>query len=367
MPQHRALEWLHNYGRRYPKAWEQYAKYQEQHKLKGWRVIETVEPFPNWPDWCWCPLAGAHAIIAEQKPEELKKGDMRAPLPDTGGLGAVAAWRSTQGIYRFDPTLFEEVYEAPITGKVPWDVLRRLPEWCCYVEMPVEVDLHYSSGFKVEYEPGKRLFGFFVHLEWDVIEHTEVLRFALDVEGKDFLVPAMLHRAETVEDGLDRTFQYYRKAMIRRYHGDIDAKYIESMLNKEAWDADAELLKHLISVAVYLCCDENDVPRPAPRPDRFVTTKKGRKICPTPNKPQVYECGVRIGAALRWAAEQHKEAAEAGAPTGRTVHPHVRKAHYHHYWKGPRDGERTLIAHFLPSIQVNFKGAPPTPTLRPVQ
>ena len=51
-------------------------------------------------------------------------------------VGALAAWRATQGIERFDPTIFEAVWDTPLTGELPTELLYRLPEWCCYV--PVE-------------------------------------------------------------------------------------------------------------------------------------------------------------------------------------------------------------------------------------
>lgn len=369
MAQHRALEWLHTYGRRYPKAWDIFAMYQEFHTLQKRSkstLAQVLQPgedlesdFPDWPDWCWAPLAGAHAVITHHAPEEVKRSDPLAPLPDTGGLGAVAAWRSTQGIYRFDRTLFDEVFDAQLTGKLPCEVLKRLPEWCCYIEMPVP---HVIGEDKLR--------GFFVHLEYDVTERAEILRFALDLEGHEYLRPLMVHLADTMEEGLERTLRHYRKGIIRRYNGLIEAEYVKNMLESGRWDQDAELLRSLTSVAVFLCCEENDVPAPAPRPPRFAKTKKGRVIVPTPSKgPKVYECGYRIGAALRWATEQREKEAYDGPPTGRTVEGHVRRAHYHHFWRGSRKpgGERELVLKFLSPILVNLKDVPQIATIRPVR
>ena len=75
-----------------------------------------------------------------------------------GIVGALAAWRATQGVYRFDPTIFDAVWDTPLTGELPTALLYRLPEWCCYV--PVEPARILVPGLQA-------LQGFFVHLEWD--------------------------------------------------------------------------------------------------------------------------------------------------------------------------------------------------------
>lgn len=49
---------------------------------------------------------------------------------------AVAQWRPTQGIYRFDPELYDAIVSTPLEGDIPADVLTRLPEWCVYIETP---------------------------------------------------------------------------------------------------------------------------------------------------------------------------------------------------------------------------------------
>ena len=89
-----------------------------------------------------------------------------------GIVGALAAWRATQGIYRFDQTVFEAVWDTPLTGGLPTALLCRLPEWCCYV--PVEPSRDLMPGLEA-------LHGFWAHLEWDANTHHMELRFVLDL------------------------------------------------------------------------------------------------------------------------------------------------------------------------------------------
>jgi hypothetical protein len=70
-------------------------------------------------------------------------------------LAALGAWQYTKGVYVFDPELFAELTNKPFDGKLPLDVLTRLPEWCIYIDTP---------GMK--WTP-LDLAGVFVYLNWN--------------------------------------------------------------------------------------------------------------------------------------------------------------------------------------------------------
>lgn len=68
--------------------------------------------------------------------------------------------------------------------------------------------------------------------------------------------------------------------------------------------------------------------------------------------PALFAVGTAYRAAIeRWEQEQERD---QGEPTGRTVRPHVRRAHAHLYWTGT--GRRIPRVRFLLPIPV--KGAP---------
>jgi hypothetical protein len=58
---------------------------------------------PQWPDWCFLPLRHAQAIVTCGS----KRPPPYEPPFHRGILGALAAWRVSQGIYRFDRTLYD--------------------------------------------------------------------------------------------------------------------------------------------------------------------------------------------------------------------------------------------------------------------
>jgi hypothetical protein len=105
---------LGTFSRLYPDAWKRVDELRANRKGLG-----------GWPDWCFLPLAGAHAIVSRGR--RLPPGE---PIRHVGVLGALAAWRVTQGIYRFDPTVLDALWETPVTGDIPTEVLFHLPEWC---------------------------------------------------------------------------------------------------------------------------------------------------------------------------------------------------------------------------------------------
>ena len=111
---HRTRSILAAVARAYPSAWQD---------LDGFRALRGCPDFINWPDWCFVPASGAYAVVSGG-------GGQRVRFEQSGHVGLVAglgAWRITQGVYRFDSTLYEALLATPITDEIPVDVLHRLP------------------------------------------------------------------------------------------------------------------------------------------------------------------------------------------------------------------------------------------------
>ena len=111
---------LHSFSRLYPDAWKQVDEFRASRRELG-----------DWPDWCFLPLAGIYAIVSKGK--TLQSPNQAHYI---GILRALAAWRVSQGIYRFDPTTYDALWKTTVTGDIPTDVLFHLPEWCVYIPTP---------------------------------------------------------------------------------------------------------------------------------------------------------------------------------------------------------------------------------------
>lgn len=340
MSTHRAREHLMRFREQAPKAFD---FLDECHRDKG------KPPLPDWPAWCYAPVAGG--VTAAQR---TGLGTMHA-----GALTALAAWRITQGIYRIDPALYGPLVETPIDGDIPADALLMLPEWCVYVETPGAV----SYG-------NIPVLGAFCSLEFDVKTGGRELRLLLDVNGASGpdLVPCIVHLGGSVEDGI----QAAAVTMIRNTGG-VD---VGQSLAARLWIDPA---RRIISLLLYIC-SLNDFSRRGnpgqpsnPEPKR--TRRDGWKLFPA-SGPTEWVVGVRMGAALR-AAYQREEAGQDGTPSGKQVRPHVRRAHWHTILSGPRKlangtevpaDQRRRDLRWMPPIPVNIDDLDAIPAvIRPVK
>lgn len=274
-------------------------------------------------------MAGAYAIISGG-------GNNRVPqhiIGHVATLAALAAWRVTQGIYKFDPDLMVPLLDTPMAGDLPCEVLRRMPEWCVYIETPGRI------------WSGQSMHGFFAHIESDANTGREELRLLIDTE--DDLVPIPIHLGPwPLQEAVARAID------VSRVHASAIGETIPASIHKDIIGT----AEPLISLLLYLCADDADISdgsrspgRPAP-----TMTKTGARLFP-PDKPKKWNVGVRIGAALRKAKEQ-PPGSSAGDEAGPHASPraHIRRAHWHTYLIGAGRADRRLK--WLPPIAVNVQG-----------
>jgi hypothetical protein len=279
-------------------------------------------------------------------------------INDVGVLGALAAWRVTQGIYRFDPDVYDAVIQTPITGDLPHDVFFGLPEWCVYVETP---------GLTVF---NRETAGFFAFLEYDTGDGRKELRLVLDClpenlsEGyKPSLMSAVMHLGSwSLQESIEKTAQESRR-QAESLKMDFDAPpestaYLETGFTP------------LISLLLYICSANSEIGDGGRKPARPKSkkTKKGIRIFPAP-KVSVWDVGVRMGAVLRREKVQAQKGAQGTTEKQRSSpRPHVRRAHWHGYWSGPRNGEQRFTLRWMPPLLVRREGGEELPvTIKPVK
>lgn len=315
----RPLNHLNAASKLYPAAWKQIDE------LRRDRGVDL----PDWPAWCFLPLAGWYAIVSADA------GVSRLPvhlIPDVARLAAIGTWRYSQGIYRFDAEAAGALADTVTHGDMPVEVLMRLPEWCVYIETPGRQWLN---------EP---LHGFWAHLEWDANTHRSELRLLLDCG--EMLMPQILHLGPwTVTEAVDRWFSEAKRQSVLQ-----KLTMPDETIMTQGVETLGAAINPLLSMLLYLCSDEPDIgnrdyPEEKPGRPQPKKTKKGWRLFP-PKKPRIWQVGETIGAALR------RDLAEPGPDTVRTVRPHLRRAHWHGYWTGPKTGERRFRYKWLPPIVV---------------
>lgn len=322
-----------------------------------WCMVDQVRAtrgkgtIPTWPDWCFLPMAAWQGI------SKAAIEDMGGVQPDSSHrrdavkLAALATWRLTQGVYRFDPTLYKAVEATALDGDIPQDVLFHLPEWCVYIETQ---DAKFC---------GCPLHGFFAFLDYDISSQSTALVLVFDIKTDS---TRFTHLAIPLGRGSIRE-------AITRVIGD---RALPVAGDKAAiLGAVAEDVAPFVALVLYLCSENADLGpngrRSAhPQPKR---TKKGVRFFP-PDRPTMWDVGVRIGAALRRASVSDTQTDEERPHAG--PRPHIRRAHWHSFRTGPMKDAAgaTIPAHarevalrWLPPIPVNLDNLDDLPaTIRPV-
>lgn len=123
----------------------------------------------------------------------------------------------------------------------------------------------------------------------------------------------------------------------------------------------SETVKRMIIILAYILSLDADISASnRVRLNRNLPKKAKSKVKKDPYTSDVYEVGVNIGAALKQSKIEAStrydvhvtEGTEYTASNKRT--PHVRKAHWHHYWTGARSSlDRTLILKWIAPTYVN--------------
>ena len=128
----------------------------------------------------------------------------------------------------------------------------------------------------------------------------------------------------------------------------------------------------MLSLVLYLCVESPDLEdasgnNAAPGIPPPVKTKQGPRRFPA-QQTTVWKAGYRTGEFLRRSKQSSRES-QGGTHAAPT--PHVRRAHWHIYWAGPRKdpSKRYRVLRWIPPTPVGFRweDGVPIPTVKRVR
>ena len=287
---------------------------------------------PDWARWCFMPLAGWMTIAYQTIGDD----DIIAMNELGHAAQAAGTWQYSKGMYSFDYDLLIQLLASPLSSDIPSNVLLRIPEYCVWIDLdPVADDLADNIGLFRESR------GFFAYLEDDQQSKLNLLHFYFPGWG---VIPLQLG-AWSVEVAIDRHIQN-----LLGYAPEENAARLRAERDQLV-DYVGDLLSRLINLVLYLCSNEPDVStdrqpgftryRPAP-----VKTKKGLRLFPA-DKVHIHTVGATVGPLLRREAGAEFEPIEW---QGGTKRAHLRRGHWHGFWRGPRKGDREFIFHWIPPL-----------------
>lgn len=300
----------------YPHVWRQ---------CESFYAMRGKDGLPIWPRWVFLPMGAAYAIASGG-------GSNRVPVSrafDIARIHHLAAWRLTQGIYRFPADVFTAVAETEMgETPVPTDVLLRLPEWCVYLDFEGRL-------------PGWH--GVYVALEWDSNNGSRELRLLFDQEAEQLIPLALILIPDgSLWDALEAMIESGMRQMAKT----------PPPAKKEAEEVIADLpglppVVTAVNLALLLCAEQPAERKPEEFHPKPVTVKGSLRFFP-PAKPTIYPVGEKIAERL-----QAAEATIRVTGDRQTIRPHIRRAHWHGYWHGPREGERRFVLQWLPPMVVS--------------
>ncbi len=302
-----------------------------------WRTVDELRAdrgtaLPDWPPYVFLPVAGWYALACSLAGKERLDAGERGIMQ---GISCVGTWRPTQDIVRFDPDVYESLAKMGLPGDLPVEIFKRLPAWAVYVETPGLV----HDGLPQE--------GFFAYLEQDVETGHEELRIFFNGPAAPFY-PAILHLGPwDLKRACQESNAYGIAASLAQGE---PVGHLRPLVPDAGLETALNLLLYICAYGLGDHEGWSATGRVTYPPQ--VKTKSGWRLFPPP-KPSVHTLGASYGEQIR----KGRHAARGGRPHS-GPRPHVRRAHWHGYWIGPktpRPGapqERRFSLRWLPPIPV---------------
>lgn len=255
---------------------------------------------------------------------------------------AVREWRKRRVVYRLHHELGAQLMDTDPTSKIPCEVFRRLPHPNPFVIFPEPI----STEPALEGPPLVRNPSYLGMMVTGMTRYNNIC--STDDPELNVLVIALASSLQYVGQGVT----YEERQTLIPVSGTFSVEEMierqfsnnRSRVNVDSPETDLEAMRMAVSLMLYLCSD---------RPDLSGSTEvTRRKRGPV---HQVLDLGYDVGPKLLAARRNSRSSGESPV-TGRHVRTHLRRAHWHTYWTGPRDGDRTPIVKWLSSITVNDEG-----------
>lgn len=302
-----------------PSIWDKIDRYHEIHHHE-------------WDDRCYIPMTDLVSnILFPDYPVTVSE---KTPYPM---VAALAAWRRCKEIYRFDPDFAELLMaDADINSQIPYDALAHLPFSCFYVELPID-----------------KFDGFFVFFEYD----SGVIELRLDMVSRkiqDGTIVASLNMVgETLADGIEESLRHVRFSL-RKQAKITGVREIESLIGQYEEFAKS-YIPSVLQLVLYLCAENAEIKE---NEQQKVITRRGSVIKDQFREIRKWDVGSDAGIRIRrHYASKGSNFGKAGHNSHASPTPHMRRAHWHHFWVGKRNSEeRQLILRWIPPTFVSGDG-----------
>lgn len=330
------LALVQSYTAKYPGVWDKIDLLREE-TIQG--KIEAKWDF----DLCYCPISLAMGVLS-------RFGSLQQVSGIAGYIAACAAWRRMKMIYRFDNDLANELIAMADDIVIPVEAFRSLPVPAVYIQFEEpngEVPLSDGTSTMLD--------GFLVHIEDDVNTHEKELRINyLTVTGVPvYNVFVHLIPGGTISDGIDKAVQV---SLNNLSTSPLSPEVKEFTIR--GIKASRKTAMQAVQLVLYICAENAEIKE---NEEQAKIYRKSDRITDRYRELRKWDVGVKTGIILRAARkrDQGKNAdpipSETPGQSYTRTHktrPHVRRAHWHHFWTGSADNKK-LILRWVNSTLVN--------------
>lgn len=263
--------------------------------------------------------------------------EYREAIISTTNLARTAfLWRMYKQQYQFDPDLEEMLLnQEPLSEtKMPVAALKSLPYPAIFIQTSVLKD----EGLKID--------GFFAALldEWG----KEQLVLSTVPKGGELIqsVSIQLDDSMTVNEAVDECIKI-RSEISDRY-GWHKPEYLEGS---------KEIVNQMLQLVLYICA-QNAEKELNPEHKKIHRDINPKKIRDQFKEIQSWDIGEKTGAIIRTLKTRGTNNRTGGnyshSGSHRPKRTHIRKGHYHHFWRGPRNSEeRKLVVNWVAPTIIN--------------
>lgn len=349
---HTAFTKMLDFNRKHTESKEVYRQMQLW-QLKNGGVNTQGLFYPSHLLYSIAPKMAVGAMLGHTKVQDYDKltSETKELLSYFWGLHLFGTWRNSLSIYQIDDDIVDSVIESEIPADTPASIFSKLPEWAVYLDLSnakTEINLAiYQST------PAKIL-GFWALYDRYPNEKNNALHLVLNLDSpSNSYYDHYQGLSIILDDGVtvaDQAMQSV-KSVTQRAGDKSDPLLI--LVNAQA---DNKMLIKLLSCLLWLCADEPDVssivgepiPKDRLRLPRYAINRKTGAFV-VPSQPIFYKIGARLGGEVR---TYNNQIGQSDSRVSSRKRPHIRKGHWHGYWKGTGQAKEFKIR-WQPAIFVN--------------
>lgn len=243
-------------------------------------------------------------------------------------------WQLSKPNFVFEPVLVNHLVESVLPDELPAEILQRLPYWSQWITLPLHLvskdnilDLDFDGAFvgytSIDNRPALVLAAPFVSNNQNMRSNN----FTPFVTSHVFL------------DAPVRPEFLVRNSHVLNVDADAMSKEAYAVLIMNIH----HFLVKVINCVMYICSQQQALYQEGhsqPKPQRL-----GKSYRITPPKDDRM---ITVGAEMTKILKDFEAEVEACTRAFNGRKPHIRKAHYHHFWTGPKVGVRSLVCKWLP-------------------